>query len=117
MNEYHVSLPFPPSVNRWVRVARGRIIKSKEWRTWIEGTGMVLHETYIQDEPIAISCSVTIHLEPPNRRRFDIDNRAKAVLDSLEQHNVLANDDLVDSLLITRGDIHPGGRALVGVKW
>tara|TARA_R110000824_G_scaffold2094_7_gene10014 strand:+ start:884 stop:1120 length:237 start_codon:yes stop_codon:yes gene_type:complete len=78
---------------------------------------MVLHDTYLQDEPIAISCSVTIHLEPPNRRRFDIDNRAKAVLDALEAHSVLDNDDLVDRLLITRGDIHPGGRSLIQVKW
>jgi len=118
MNTYRLDLPWPPSVNRWLRVARGRVIKSKPWREWIEGAGMVVYDTFKEASAIGVQgVQVSILLEAPTRRVYDIDNRAKAILDALEAHGVLESDALIDRLTITRGERYPGGRARVVVKW
>jgi crossover junction endodeoxyribonuclease RusA len=45
---------------------------------------------------------VEIVLSPPDRRRFDIDNRAKVVLDILEDVGYIENDCFVNDIRITR---------------
>ena len=48
---------------------------------------------------------------PPDRRRRDIDNLPKAVLDSLEFAGVFENDSQVDRLLVLRQGVEaPAGR-------
>jgi len=60
--------------------------------------------------PPGARLAVGLKLYPPNRRSFDIDNRAKALLDALTHQSVWADDSLVDRLLIERGPITQGGR-------
>lgn len=58
---------------------------------------------------------VELWLYPPTRRALDIDNRAKAVLDMLQDAKVFDDDNQVDVLIIQRGEIQKGGRAVVKV--
>ena len=52
---------------------------------------------------------------PPDRRRRDLDNLAKAVLDGM--NGVLYDDDSqIDNLIIRRGEPMPGGLVEV-VMW
>ena len=117
MSTYRLALPFPPSVNTWLRYARGRAIKSKRGREWGEGAGMVISDTWQGTEPIAVPVSVTIELHAPTRRAYDIDNRAKAVLDALQAHEVIIDDSQVDALHVYRRERFPGGKAVVEVIW
>ena len=59
---------------------------------------------------------ISIDLHAPNRRRYDIDNRIKMVLDSLQRTHVLTDDSQVDVLIINRGEIRPDGMAVVTVE-
>jgi len=46
--------------------------------------------------------AVVIEIVPANGRRFDIDGRAKALLDALEDAGVYSNDEQIDHLQIRR---------------
>lgn len=51
----------------------------------------------------------------PDRRRRDIDNIPKALLDSLEHAGVFVNDSQIDRLLVTRKGRRPGGAVVVRI--
>lgn len=95
-----LKLPFPGSINSLWRCVRGRNILSKAGREY-----QVLAQKYLMtqaplprfDSPV----SVEIALCPPSRRRMDIDNRIKPVLDALQKAGVLADDSLVHRLVVT----------------
>ena len=112
----YIQFAWPPSTNRWLRVYGGRAVKSKEWKAWQEGAGMALHEQYKGPIYPKDGVSVVIVLNPPNKRRFDIDNRAKPILDALEGH-IINDDSQIDSLHIMRGMVLAGGNALVRVMF
>jgi len=59
--------------------------------------------------------TVLLIANPPDRRRRDLDNLAKAVLDGM--NGVLYDDDSqIDNLIIRRGGPVPGGQVEV-VMW
>lgn len=111
-----LSLPWPPSVNRYWRSVNGRVLISREGRAYrraVEGERMVQAPQHRRiDMPVA----VTISAHPPDRRRRDIDNVLKALLDSLQSAGVFADDSQIDRLTIERASRVDGGRVLVGVE-
>jgi crossover junction endodeoxyribonuclease RusA len=54
-------------------------------------------------------------LRPPDRRRRDIDNTAKAILDALAGAGVYDDDCQIDRLVIERDRITEEGIAIVNV--
>ena len=56
---------------------------------------------------------VSLRAAPPDKRRRDLDNILKALLDSLVHANVLADDELVDELTIIRIPSAPPGVVFV----
>ncbi len=52
---------------------------------------------------------------PPDRRRRDLDNLLKSVLDALEHAGVYADDSQIDLLVTKRREVVPNGRLLVRV--
>jgi crossover junction endodeoxyribonuclease RusA len=50
---------------------------------------------------------------PPDRRRRDLDNIQKALLDSLEHAGVYADDNQIDLLIARRQARFDGGQVLV----
>ena len=54
---------------------------------------------------------VAIHLDacPPDRRKRDLDNLPKSLLDALTHARVWSDDSQVDDLRITRGPVVKGG--------
>ena len=65
-----------------------------------------------------LSCrlSVEIELYPPDRRKIDVDNRIKAVLDLLQHAGVYQDDSQIDRILIERREVEKGGVAVVRIK-
>ena len=59
---------------------------------------------------------MTVELYCPDKRRRDIDNLIKPLLDALEAANVFVNDEQFDSIHITRAGYEKPGRMRVTIK-
>lgn len=62
------------------------------------------------------SLMVHIILQPRNKKLMDIDNCAKAILDSLESAGIFSSDVQVQKLLIERGKQIKGGGCQVMIE-
>ena len=116
MSKLHLNVPFPPSVNHYWRhiTLRGhtRTVISKKGREYRQTIGSLIRPP----EPLTGRLSVCIDLQPPDRRRRDIDNYPKALLDSLTHAGVWEDDEQIDSLHITRGKVEKPGAAIVTIS-
>ena len=65
-----------------------------------------------------LSCRLRVKLVayPPDRRRRDIDNIAKSVLDSMQAAGVYLDDSQIDELTIIRADVEKGGVIVAEVE-
>ena len=102
------SLPFPPSMNTYWRNFRGRTIISKQGREFREAVIQFVIDNNIPkfgDKKLKL----TLILRPRDKRKIDIDNRIKAVLDALEHAGVFDNDFQVDHIEMIRGTQISGG--------
>ena len=103
-----LELPFPPSMNTYWRNFRGRTVLSKNGRQF---------KTDVQDYIIEKNIpkfgdkklKITMILRPRDKRKIDIDNRIKAVLDSLQDAGVFDDDFQVDHIEMIRGEQIKGG--------
>jgi crossover junction endodeoxyribonuclease RusA len=69
--------------------------------------------------PIKFGCvPVRVHIDywPATRRKDDLDNRFKAILDSLTAAGVWDDDSQIDKLSIQRNTVMKGGRIVVTVE-
>ncbi len=110
-----LTLPFPPSVNHyWIRKRRGVTIGPKGHGYRDRVRLEVLAQAWNNYEfkgPV----EVCIVAHPPNKRRHDLDNLPKAILDSLEHAGVFKDDSQVARLVIERGALWPGGQVKVTI--
>lgn len=109
-----LSLPWPPSVNNYWRMARGRIYISAKGKAYREAVKVIAHGRGFFNPETRLKVHITAN--PPDRRRRDIDNLFKCTLDSLEHANVFADDSQVDKLSIHRAVVIPGGALLVTIQ-
>lgn len=112
------SLPWPPSVNGyWRSIVRGgrpcQILSERGRIFRVEADASIKFQGVRRyDTPVRVSVS----LHPPTRRKYDIDNYAKAALDALMHAGVLADDELVCDLHMRKGDIVKGGRVDIRIE-
>ena len=104
-----LDLPYPPSVNHYWRRVGNRTLISKNGRAYRREVDARVTIFGFKDDPLIgrINASFTAH--PPDRRRRDLDNLLKAMLDALEHAGVYHDDSQIDSLTIDRGEIVRGG--------
>ena len=97
------SLPYPPSMNTMWRNFRGHTVMSKAGREFRENVIQ-----YVIDNNIPKfgdrKLKITLILRPRDKRKIDIDNRIKAVLDALEHAGVFDDDFQVDHIEMIRGE-------------
>lgn len=65
-------------------------------------------------EPLAGRLAVFIDLHPPDRRKRDIANYEKLLIDSM-QGVLFENDEQIDKLVIERKEVVKQGRAIISV--
>lgn len=107
-------LPYPPSVNHYWRMWRGRMVVSREGRRFRERVAATL--AALGARPLEGPLAVEIELYPPDRRRRDLDNCLKSILDALEEGNAYHDDSQVVCLNATKCDPVRGGRLIVRVS-
>ena len=109
------TLPYPPSVNHyWRRVGR-RVLISREGRTFRRNVCALLGGGGTRKPPAGGRIALAMDAFPPDRRRRDLDNIAKPVLDALEHAGVYLDDSQIDLLLTQRRKIVKGGKLEVRV--
>ena len=109
-----IVLPYPPSVNRYWRMWRGRMLLSQQARAYRQQVGVILADAGIV--PASGPLAVHVKLYPPDRRRRDADNAIKAINDSLEHGGAFHDDSQIVWLLIEKLEVVPGGKAVVRIE-
>lgn len=104
---------WPPSVNNyWGHKGSMRYVKkrAKEFR------GSVV-EVVDEDGAPNLKTRLAVHVElhPPNRRKFDVDNYLKPLLDAMEAADVFEDDSQIDRIIVERLPIDEAGNGCVDV--
>lgn len=108
-----VVLPYPPSVNHYWRMFRGRMVISREGRAFRERVCSVLAAAGVK--PMSGALAVEMDLYPPDRRRRDIDNGLKACLDGLQHGGAYEDDSQITLLVVRKCAPLPGGKTFVTI--
>lgn len=107
----------PPTVNHLYRTSRtGTRYKTREGRDWQEITAAVFHALYGGAAPYDGDVMLDICFLVADKRRWDIDNRVKALIDALVMGGVLKDDRQVQSLHVQREHVPETTQTLVLVK-
>jgi crossover junction endodeoxyribonuclease RusA len=99
-------LPWPPTINNYYKMTRqGQRYLDKRVRVFrqdVEDCLMVQAANLDTiDEPIFME----VYLYPPDRRKRDLDNYMKGLLDALTEAGLWTDDVLIDQLHIYRGEV------------
>lgn len=109
-----LTLPFPPNVNHYYRHVGPRVLISAQGRAY---RANVLASVTEQGAPrLKGRVRITAIAHPPDRRRRDLDNLWKSVLDSLTHARVIEDDSLIDDLRIARAEPAKPGHLIVTVE-
>jgi crossover junction endodeoxyribonuclease RusA len=112
-------LPYPPSVNTyWRHLSKGplagRTLISERGRDFRKAVAETLLVERIRKAPEG-NLAVTIEARMPDKRKRDLDNIPKAVLDALTHCGFWVDDSLIDDLRVWRSD-RTGGEVIVTVE-
>ena len=93
-----ILLPYPPSLNSNWRQGKGRTHKSTKYTLWIVDAGYALN----QQRPPHLSPPYIVEIAAgrPDKRKRDLDNLIKPVLDLLTSHGVICDDSEIEHLTI-----------------
>ena len=102
-----MTLPWPPTVNTYWRYWQGKVLISKKGREYRKA---VAGEVLLQkaNKNIDYAMKVEIKAYRPDRRRRDLDNILKAILDSMTHAGVMQDDALIEDLRVYWADEQGG---------
>ena len=106
-------LDFPPSANTYYRTYRGRAVLSEAGRNYkihVKTSWVLSGHSQLSGR-----LSVEVQLQAPTKRKYDIDNRIKPLLDALQDAGVFADDEAVDDIHVMRGPIIKRGMCVVDI--
>ena len=115
--ELNLTLPFPVSVNQYYRaILRGKFctsIMSAKGREFKQRVANLVSDSEKQptDKPVM----VIIKLYPPTKRKYDVDNMLKSLLDSLI--GIAYDDDSqIQCLAVSKEEVVKGGKCEIKIK-
>jgi crossover junction endodeoxyribonuclease RusA len=107
-----LELPYPPSVNNYWRANGHRRYISPEGVQFAKEVDLVVkqgrHQSFGNK---LVAMSVMIH--PRSKRKFDLDNTLKAILDALMKAGMYDDDSQIEYIEIARGEQAENGKAVV----
>lgn len=99
-------LPWPPTINSYYKMTQNgqRYLdkKVREFRALVESD---LAEQIGNMPPLEDKLFMEVYLFPPDRRKRDVDNYMKGLLDALTEAGLWLDDSQIDQLHIYRGEI------------
>jgi len=109
-----ITLPWPPTVNTYWRQFQGRVLISKQGREYRK---VVADQVMLQRAAKHLDHAVRVEIKAfrPDRRRRDLDNLLKALLDSMTHAGVMDDDALIQDLRIYWAD-EIGGMVKVKIE-
>jgi crossover junction endodeoxyribonuclease RusA len=121
MPDFHLRLPlpYPPSINHYYRHVGNKVLISAEGREYRKRVNAYFLGQLADGElvdPMAGKLSVTLSVHCPDKRRRDLDNVQKPLLDALQHAGTYADDSQIDWLLTERCDVVPGGQVIVNIS-
>jgi crossover junction endodeoxyribonuclease RusA len=108
-----LKLPDPPSVHHdWGQVGSRKFLgkKGKEFRE-----AVFLCVLNARKGPLNGRLEVKVYLYPPDKRKRDVDNVLKSLLDALVHARVYENDSQIDKLYVERMEVVKGGSCEVTI--
>lgn len=119
MMKTEIALPFPPSVNRYYRSPRsgplaGRTMISEEARKYRAAVCALVSESKLGGQMEGL-LRVVVEVFVPDRRKRDLDNLHKGILDSLTHAGVWGDDSQIDDLRIYRARDEAGNLIIGGM--
>lgn len=103
-----IELPWPPTVNTYYRAVPGFGMKiSDAGRRYARIVRQRLTEAQVRPFSDFDRLVVTIDAYPPDRRRRDLDNCLKAMVDALQHGGLYPDDSKIDRILIQRRERRP----------
>lgn len=110
-----LTLPWPPSVNRYWRRHGHTIHRSAEATQYIR---LVQAQLRTQFRFSSLACPLVVLVEalPPDKRLRDLDNLLKALLDACTKAELWRDDSLIHDLRIVKRSVIRGGKILLHVR-
>jgi Holliday junction resolvase RusA-like endonuclease len=104
---------WPPGKNQLWRSFRGRNILSARARVWREVAGTQLMAQRVR--PVTGAVKLTVELNSPTKRKYDLDGRLPALLDLIVQHGIIRDDnvDVVKAISVTEGQGFTGAKITI----
>lgn len=96
----------PPSANKIWRAVNGRVLKSAEYRSWLDAMAWSWREQ-AGSQRVHGKYALTITIGKPDKRRRDLDNSLKALSDLLVHSGLVEDDSLCQRIDMAWGD-EPG---------
>ena len=107
---YEVTLPWPPTVNTYWRSVNGRNILSKKARQYKKDAAIFLRAADLKgDLKVVIECHM------PDKRRRDLDNLLKPLLDVMGDCGVYEDDSQICDLRILKSTYADRGTVTINV--
>ena len=107
-------LPYPPSMNHYWRHVGPKVLISREGRKFRTAVRNIIVRADV--EPLDGELSVDVGVHPPDRRRRDLDNVLKSLLDALQHGGAYRDDSAISTLLVRRLDVVKDGSVVVTVS-
>ena len=94
----------PPTVNHMYINGRGRRFKTSECRAFQQNTTQIFieHKNPFIQYPYVNGVKLNLIFIASNNRRWDLDNRLKAIQDCLQLSNIIKDDKQINELYIRR---------------
>ena len=109
---FEATLPWPPTVNSYYRhkvIGKlATVYVTQEGKAYRKAVNLCLMEHGVKTYELEGDLRVEIEVFPPDKRKRDIDNLLKSLLDSLTHAQVWKDDNQISDLRIYRNPIIAG---------